>query len=100
MSNKVGRPKNPRIKAFENKIERLEQEIKTLKENAVNSIDGKELNFTSIGWHFDNEKRTYILDVIKYDPVTKVGKVIKTLPGGDTKIRVEFEIKKFIAHNL
>lgn len=100
MSKKIGRPKNPRIKAFENKIAQLEKQIESLQTQGIQSVNVDNLEKLAIGCHFDVDKKEYVMDIIKYSPDAKVGKVIDVRSGGDSVTRATFEIKKFIAHEM
>lgn len=95
---KPGRPKNPRIRALENKLEALTQQLEEMQQEQANSIDEKDLG--SVGMGCIRRNGRYTLTVIKYDPTTKIGKVVEEKDVGDALHRAMFELKKFLSYNF
>ena len=95
--SKIGRPKNPRIRTMENKIQKLEQTIEELIKAKASDIDISDLDHIAVGCVKKNNK--YYLQIIKYNPVTKIGKVTEEIDACDAEHRAAFEYKKYVAYN-
>lgn len=97
---KTGRPKNPRIRALENKVEKLELYINELLSKKSEEIDVKDLTCVAVGGTKKKSDGRYQLQVIKYNPVTKLAKVVEVLDAGDAYHRASFEMNKYIVRHL
>ena len=98
MAKKVGRPKNPRIKTLENKVEALLNKIEEMEQSKSMSIDAEALPCTGMGCVVKNGR--YMMQVIKYDPTSKLAKVTEERDIGDANHRANFELNKFLTREF
>ena len=98
MPKKVGRPKNPRIKTLENKVEALMKQIEEMEQQAISEINEEDLPCLGVGCVIKSNK--YYLQVIKYDPSSKIGKVVEEKEIADAEHRALFELRKFMTYNF
>lgn len=95
---KPGRPKNPRLRALENKLEAMTQQLEDMQHSQADALDEDSLNCIGMGCIKRNGR--YILIVIKYDPATKMAKVVEERDVGDANHRATFELQKFLTYNF
>lgn len=95
-ASKTGRPKSRRMQLLENKIAKLTKQIEMLETVGISEINKKDLTATSIAVILDNKK--YYLLVFNINPNNGMGKLLETRYIGDSRVRAEFEVKKYLAH--
>lgn len=95
---KMGRPKNPRIVALENKIARLEDQINELTSKKVSDVNVENLKDLAVGLHKDELTKQFVLSTIKFNPEMKIGKVTESKVIGDSVHLALFELNKFISY--
>ena len=96
----MAKPKNPRIKALENKVERLEKEIERLLVEKGFKIDEESLQHIAVGGVRRSETGLYYLQIIRYNPNTGYAKVAGEIEAGDAMHRAIFEFNKFSSTNV
>ena len=97
---KTGRPKSERVKRLEAKILKLEIQIDELVRDAAGSVDESTLTEKAVGIHYDKDDKHYQLVVIKYNPGTRLAKVVEQRRAGDAAHRAEYELNKFMAYEI
>jgi hypothetical protein len=85
------------MKTLENKVFELQNKLEEAQVAKAYTVDLGTLTKVAVGLRFNKEKSLYFVDVIKYDEVTGVGRLVESLPAGDSLTRARFELQKFIA---
>jgi hypothetical protein len=98
MAKKVGRPKNPRIRTLENKVEALLSQLEEVEQKAA--LDINEDSLPCLGMGCIQKQGKYYLQVIKYDPNSKLAKVVDEQEIADAQHRADFELRKYMTYNF
>lgn len=95
------RPKNPRIRALENKVAKLQEQLKKYEAHTVvEAVDENEEESTTETESVDSNMTEFqfVVDLKGNYKAFKLKPDYKIYNLGDSSIRAEFELKKLLAH--